>query len=301
MSFFNMLKNFFFILIVLQFTPPLLEGIKKQYKAYLEPKTKIGLVVYKGVLTDASTHTQFLNTLFKDPEIKGILIKMDCSGSSSGTGQAIHNEIKSLKVLYPKPVGVIVENICTSGGYYIASTADFIVAPGMSLIGSIGTCISYCFQVRELIESYKVKTVPLKAGAYKNATDPFVDITEPDKQMLQGVLDDMYQQFVSDIADNRHLARTQSSQWADGRVFSGKQALALGLIDKLGSAHDAQLLMKKRALIDGDIEFVKDDTKTGSWLSWFCSRENDTQTSYTSNIMDEVCTYLETRYSAIRA
>lgn len=297
MTFFNMLKSFLLLLIVLQVAPPLIEGIKKQYKSYLEPKAKIGLVSFKGVLSDSSSHIKFLNTLFKDPSIKGILIKMECSGSASGTGQAIASEIKSLKALHAKPVGVIVENICTSGGYYIASTADFIVAPGMSLIGSIGVCMPYFFQVRELMETYKIKTMPLKAGAYKNATDPFVDVTEQDKKMLQGLLDDMYGQFVSDIADNRHLARTQSAQWADGKIFSGKQAQALGLIDTIGSEYDAIKLMKKRALIDGEIEFVSDYTQSSTLFSWLCSSQQTSHIGYTASIMESICTYLESRYA----
>lgn len=291
-----MLKNFLLLLIVLQVAPPLIEGIRKQYKSYLEPKAKIGLVSFKGVLSDSTNHIKFLNTLFKDPAIKGIIFKMECSGSASGTGQAIAHEIKSLKALYPKPVGVIVENICASGGYYIASTADFIVAPGMSLVGSIGVCMPYFFQLRELMETYKIKTVPLKAGAYKNATDPFIDVTEQDKKLLQGLLDDMYGQFVSDVADNRHLARTQSAQWADGKIFSGKQAQALGLIDTIGSEHDAIKLMKKRALVDGDFEFVSDSAQSTTLLSWFCSSKQNNQTNYTTSIMESICTYLESRY-----
>lgn len=293
MRFFDYLKNFFFILILIQIVPIFIEGIKKQYSSYLEPKTKIGLITFKGMLSDASPYITSLNTLFKDRTIKGILIKMDCHGSASGTGQTIHNELKALKAAYPKPVGVIVENMCASGGYYIASTADYIIAPGMALIGSIGICMPYFFQLRELLETYKIKSIPLKAGAYKNATDPFVDITDKDKALLQGFLDNSYQQFIEDVAENRHLALAQAPVWADGKIFSGKQAVELGLIDGIGSMYHAINIMKKRALIDGEIEFIQEPRQSG-FFSWLApSSDRTPETSITHALFDSFYSYIQ--------
>ncbi|MBS1986567.1 S49 family peptidase [Candidatus Dependentiae bacterium] len=220
MSLFNLLKNILLLLILIRLAPALLEGIEKEYKAYLKPKAKIGLVSLKGDINDATAPIQALNMLFKDKEIKGILMILDSAETAAGTAQAIHNEIKALKHHYQKPVGVLVENNCTSGGYYIACIADFIVAPGMALIGKIDGCMS------------------------------------PDTPLPQELVDDAYQQFVADVATNRHLARSQSTQWADGKLFSGKKAVTLGLVDALGSEYDALQIMKKRALIEGDIAYV---------------------------------------------
>ncbi len=219
MSLFNLLKNILLLLILIRLAPALLEGIEKEYKAYLKPKAKIGLVSLKGDINDATAPIQALNMLFKDKEIKGILMILDSAQTAAGTAQLLHNEIRSLKHQYQKPVGVLVENSCTSGGYYIACVADFIVAPGMAIIGKIDSCMA-------------PNTLP------------------------QELVDDAYQQFVADVATNRHLARSQSTQWADGKLFSGKKAINLGLIDALGSEYDALQIMKKRALIEGDIAYV---------------------------------------------
>lgn len=299
MNFFDYIKNFFFILIILQLAPVLIEGVRKQYSAYLQPKAKVGLISCKGTLYDATPYVKQLNTFFKDDSIKGILIKMECQGSASGTGQTIHNELKTLKNIHQKPVVVIVENICTSGGYYIASVADHIVAPGMAIIGSIGTCLPYLFQLREFIEKYNIKYVPMKSGTYKSMSDPFIDLDEQGKKQLQGVLDDSYQQFVCDVAENRHLARAQASVWADGKIFSGKQALELGLIDSLGSMYDALEIMKKNALIDDEIELVQ-EAPASAWLSWFdSSSDQETNVSFSQHMLKSFAAYCTTKYTTV--
>ena len=101
----------FLILIILQIAPSLIQNIMKQYAHYIEPRTKVAVLPIRGVLYDSSQPCKQLNTFFKDDEIKAILIKMECPGSTAGTGQAIYNEILSLKKEYPKPVLVLVENV----------------------------------------------------------------------------------------------------------------------------------------------------------------------------------------------
>lgn len=292
MRFFDILKNIFFILVLLQVVPLFIIGIKKQYGAYIEPKTKIGVTSFKGMLTDSDSYIEALTKLFSDPDIKGILLKMECHGSASGTGQLIHTELKALKAAHPKPVVALVENVCASGGYYIASAADYIIAPGMALVGSIGVCFPYLFQVRELLESYKIKNISIKAGAYKNATNPFVDMSEQDKALLQSIADNSEQQFIEDVAANRHLDIIQAAVWGNGQIFSGKQALKLGLIDALGSMHLAVNTLKKRALIDGEIEFVKEPQQGGVW-SWFQSDTKAAATSFGSWFVEGVCSVLQ--------
>src|SRR6185436_4663869 len=121
----------------------------------------------------------------------------------------------------------------------------------------------YFFQLRKFIEHFNVDYIPLKAGKYKNITDPFVDITPEETELLQSVLNDSYEQFAADIARNRNLPLSTKNVWADGRVFSGQQALKAGLIDELGSPITATNALKKKAIIEGDIEWIKPPRKTG--------------------------------------
>src|SRR3989304_1517040 len=143
MTFYESLRNIFIILLFLQLAPALVEGIRKQCSKYLEPKTAVGVISIRGLLYDSSRYNKELNNYFKNSSIKAILLKIECPGSASGTGQAIFNEILELKKEYPKPIVALVENVCASGGYLIASGCDYIVAPGSALIGSIGSALPY--------------------------------------------------------------------------------------------------------------------------------------------------------------
>ena len=265
MTFFDYLKSFFLMLIILQVAPTLMNGIKKQYAHYLEPHTQVGLIAIKGLITDSGPYIKDLRTFFKDSDIKAILLKIDCQGSATGSGESIFREIKELKNEYRKPVVALVENVCASGGYHIACAADHIIAPGMALIGSIGVAFPYLFQLDEFIKHHHVGYVSMVAGKYKSATDPFVPTTEDEKVELQKVLDDSYDQFVTNIANSRKLSVADAPTWANAKLFSGRQAHKLGLIDEIGSISNAIKVLKDKALIDGEIIWVRPDKKVSFW------------------------------------
>ncbi len=295
MSLINILKNLFFILLIIYLVPPVLGGIKKQYEHYASQKTQVGIISLQECIQDSSILNKQLHSFFKNHDIKAILLKIDCSGGSSGSCQTVHDELKALKHDYPKPVIVVVENCCASGAYYIASASDYIVAPGMALIGNIGTCFAYLFQLREFIEQYKIKYVPIKAGAYKTVGDRFTDITPQEKELLQGVLDDSYQQFITDVAANRKLSVNDSKLWADGKIFSGRQAKELGLIDEIGSMYQAIRALKDKALIEGEIEWVK-AAQESPLTALFPESSSDVDSPYVAAFVDKLCSRIEERY-----
>jgi len=265
MKFTEYLKTLFFLLLFLQFAPPMIKNIKKQYERLIVPKARVGLVEVKGILYKSERYNKYLNKFFKDPNIKAILIKMDCPGGASGTSQSVYNEILSLKKKYNKPVITLVENICASGGYYIACATDHIIAAPSSMIGSIGNAFQYLFQLKEFIENYKIKYKTLTAGKYKSTTDPFVDITPEQEAMLQDVLKDSYAQFTQDVSKNRKLSLKTKGEWAEGKLFTGSQALKIGLIDAVGSPFTAVQVIREKALIDEkeEILWVKPPKVTG--------------------------------------
>ncbi len=265
MTFFDYLKTFFLVLIILQIAPSLFTGIKKQYGHYFEPHSQVGLISVKGLISDAGPYIKNLQTFFKDNDIKAILLKIDCQGSATGSGESIFHEINALKEEYRKPVVALVENVCASGGYHIACAADHIIAPGMSLIGSIGVSFPYLFQLNDFMAHHNVGYVNMKAGKYKSATDPFVPITEEEKVELQKVLDDSYEQFIHNVANSRKLLVSDADTWANAKLFSGRQAHKLGLIDELGSVTNAIKVLKDKALIEGEILWVRPHEKTSLW------------------------------------
>ena len=252
------LKNIFWVLLILQFAPPVFKSIQKEWTEYVEPKNKVGLVLLNTCIMSSSRWNKELKKFFKDPEIKAILIKIDSGGGAAGASQAIFQEILNLKSQYPKPVISYVENICASGAYQVACATDHIVATSSSLVGSIGAKIATQFKLKELLQNYKVQPHAIAAGEYKNCLDPFVDFTEEQKAMLQSVVQDCYVQFVQDVAKCRHLNLAEKNIWADGKIFTGNEAFKLKLVDEIGNQTTAIDYISKNILhADREVELVK--------------------------------------------
>ena len=288
MTLFDLVKNIFIILIFLQIAPILVKNVKKQYVLYFEPRTSVGVLTIKGVLYDSGPYTNQLYKFFKNQEIKALLINMNCLGSAAGTGQIIFNEILALKKEYPKPVIVLVENICVSGGYLIACSADYIITPASAIIGSVGSYFSN-FQLKEFIEKYKINTA--KAGTHKTIADPSVNLTEEEKVLIQGLQNDSNKEFTQTVAKARKLSLAHLNKWADGKIFTGKQALKLGLIDEIGSMQNAIKVIKEKALIEGEIEWVKIPPKGGLFDLFGGSASSNGNAI--SNTLSNIFTFLE--------
>lgn len=252
------IKTAFWIILLIQVAPPILRNVSKTIFDNVEPKNKVGLIIINTPIMSSATWTKQLKKFFKDPEIKAILLKIDSPGGAAGSSEAISQEILQLKKQYPKPIITYCENICASGGYYVASATDHIVATSSSLIGSIGAKIKTQFKVQKLLSKYEVDTHSIASGAYKNALDPFVPMTEDQEKMLQDVVDDSYQQFANDICKYRHLNISQKAIWGEGKIFTGNEALKLKLIDEIGNQSTALAYLKKHILHeDREIELVK--------------------------------------------
>jgi protease-4 len=294
----DFVKIIFIILIMLQIAPVLLESIRRQYSKILLPRPYVGVLPIKGLLYDSSQYDKHLTTLFKNNDVKAILLKIESNGSTSGTGQALFNEIQSLKKEYPKPIIVLVENICTSGGYYIASSADYIIAAGTATVGSIGTYLP-SFALKDFIEQFKIHYDPIKSGTYKTINDPLSSRTQQETALLQELSDDIYNQFTQDIATMRKLSLSNINEWAEGKIFTGRQALKLGLIDELGSAQTAIRVIKEKALIEGEIEWIYPQTQS-MFASFFGGQQDDDSTMF-NYCATQLCTFLENRYLNVAA
>ncbi len=261
-TFSDIFKGIFIVLILMQIVPPIMRFIVGKYQDTVEHRIAVAVVPVHGLIYDSSSLCKTFRKHFEDNSIRAILIKMECPGSAAGTGQSIFRELKYLKQEYPKPVVVLVENICASGGYNIACAADAIIAPGSSMIGSIGTTLPYIFNVKDLLEQYKIKYTPIAAGAYKNTANPFAEMTDEQKKLLQSLADDSYEQFIEEVSKSRSLQLSDAKIWADGKVFTGRQALKLGLIDALGSISDAIRVIQEKTGSKGKINWVHTPQKT---------------------------------------
>lgn len=194
----------------------------------LEPKTNIAVLILPDHLYNSCIITQ-LSNLFKNPFIHGIVLKADCSDSALGASQSIFHDIKQLKKEYPKPLIALIENICVSGAYLVASTCDYIIATESAIIGGIGpSCNAWALQKMH---------------------------TEKD-DIIRAMEIESYQQLTKHIALNRKLSLNTTQNWAEEKIFTGNQALSLGLINETGSLFTAIKVMKEKALIENDIELI---------------------------------------------
>lgn len=295
----ELLKNIFYILLIITFAQPFIGTLKRAYERTLEPHTKVGYIEINGMIADSSSYVKQFKHLFKDAEIKAVLLKIDATGGIAGSCQSIFQELMELKKEHPKQVVVWVEKVCASGAYWIACAADHIVASPVSWVGSIGAYMPFRFKLKDFINSYNIKYEAPKAGAYKNFTDPFVDTTPEQAAMIQELLNQTYHEFTQSVASRRSkLSINQVNTWANGKVFTGRQALELGLIDEVGVKSTAIAWIKEKALIEGKIDWVRPPHPSG-WSSYFSSTREESEeaeTSLVAQLTEAICTRLENKY-----
>ena len=259
------------VLILLNIAPPLIVGIKRQYFAFLTPQTKIAEISLQTIIDNSESIMLCLRSFFKDPDIKAILMHIESPGGTPGSCQSLFNEIQYLKKRYPKPIITLTENLCVSGVYYIACATDYIIAAPSCLVGGIGARFSTFFDIKKLLEDHHIEPQTVSAGTYKTAMSPFVSLTPEQRAMLQDLANNTYEQFAHDVALSRKLSIAQKDIWGDGKLFTGQQALKIGLVDALGSYSTMLDKIQAVAPIEGEILWVRPESEStlSGWLDTF--------------------------------
>jgi len=250
----TILKNLLVVLFILQFAPMVFTNFKTALTDSLYPKSAVGYLTVNSFIADSSYYVKKIDEFSKDSDIKALLIKINSPGGYSGSSQAIFSELKRFKK--NKPVVAFIENMGASGAYYVAMAANTIVASPISLVGSIGVFLEIP-NVKDLLNSWKVHYRYVQSGTYKTVGSMMKDINPQELAYLQSMTDDQYKQFVADVATSRHLNANDHKVWADGKAFTGNQALKLRLIDKLGSFSDALDEVKRVANIKEEIKLIQ--------------------------------------------
>ena len=215
---------------------------------------KIGLVKISGAIYDADEWIREIDTFRQRDSIKGILIRLDSPGGITGASQELYQAIK--RASEEKPVIASMGNIATSGAYYAALGADTIVANPSTTTGSIGVIIEFT-QFRELMEKIGVGSEVVKSGKFKDSGTPARELTQEERDYFQGYIDDAFEQFIQIVAEERQMELHEVRRVADGRVYTGRQAEALGLVDILGDQYLAVQLLAEMAHIDGTPTVVR--------------------------------------------
>ena len=209
----------------------------------------VGVLQIDGAIDDPRGVLAELRRLREMPWVKAIVVRVDSPGGAVAPTQEIFAEIQRSKK--KKPFIASMGSIAASGGYYIAAACDKIVANPGTLTGSIGV-IMQLSNVEELMKKIGVKGYNVKSGANKDIGSPFQPLSAEGKEILQSLVDNVHGQFVAAVAQGRGLDEARVRKLADGRIYSGAQAKALGLVDQFGTLEDAIELAARRAGIAGE-------------------------------------------------
>ncbi|MCK4264759.1 signal peptide peptidase SppA [Candidatus Babeliales bacterium] len=263
-SIFN-IKNLFFLFIIFSLAQPLYINLKKQLKEAIHPNTYVGCINVTGMILDPSFYVKNIQKFLKKDEVKGLILKINSNGGLPGASQAIFSELKRFKKT--KPIVAVVHDMAASGSYYVAAAADKIVANPSTIIGSIGVLMQLP-NVKAFLNRYDLDMRLLHAGKYKTSGSIFKDMTAEETIHLEELMYDSYDQFVKDMAEARKLDISKKDDWANGKIFTGNQALKLGLIDQLGSLTDAKettrkLLESRNIKVVGKIKLIYPKRLTG--------------------------------------
>ncbi len=220
---------------------------------------KVAVVDITGIISRSDATIKLIHTYRDDPGIKAIVVRINSPGGSVAPVQEIYSELKKLE----KPVVASMGGSAASGGYYIACAADTIVANPGTLTGSIGVIMQFT-QLKGLYDKVGLGHKVIKSGDFKDTGSPFRELTEQEQAVLQATVDDVYNQFVDTIFEARGdlLTRDEIVALADGRIFSGKQALGSKLLDQLGNLPDSIEVAAELAGIEGKPKVVRKEKRT---------------------------------------
>lgn len=214
---------------------------------------KVGVIEVNGVIDSSRELIEHLVDFRDNDAIKALVLRVDSPGGGVAPSQELHEEIRKFAAI--KPVVVSMGSVAASGGYYIAVPAQRIVANPGTITGSIGVIMEFA-NLQELLEKIGLRSEVVKSGSHKDIGSPLRPMSAADRQILQAMIDDVHEQFVTAVAEGRQLEIVKVRAIADGRIFSGRQALAAGLVDELGNLQDAIVIAGKLGAIEGEPDVV---------------------------------------------
>ncbi|MBS4176033.1 signal peptide peptidase SppA [Lederbergia citrea] len=219
---------------------------------------KIAVLEVDGVIQDTGEaasifstggylHKDFmkkLNHVKDDKTVKAIVLRVNSPGGGTNESAEIHHKLEEIKKETKKPVYVSMGSMAASGGYYISAPADKIFASPETLTGSLGV-IMQGVNISELADKYGVDFMTIKSGPYKDIMSSYREMTAEEEEILHSMLDNSYNEFVRIIAEGRGMSEAEVRKLADGRVYDGRQAKEVGLIDDFGYQEDVIKQLKK--------------------------------------------------------
>lgn len=227
---------------------------------------RIGVVEIEGMLTTSEPAVKELVSFGEDASIKAVILRVNSPGGAVAPSQEIHDEVSRVAAI--KPVVVSMASVAASGGYYVSLPAHRILANPGTITGSIGV-IMQVTNFEDLYDKLGLKNQVVKSGEHKDLGSPLRPMSPADRKILQGVIDDVYGQFIEAVSAGRKIPLDQVKILADGRIFTGRQAKEAGLVDALGGMQDAIKVAAELAGIRGEPKLVYPPKPKEGLLKYF--------------------------------
>jgi protease-4 len=234
---------------------------------------RVGIVEINGVINESQSVLRQIKTFREDESIRALVLRVNSPGGAVAPSQEIYAGLLKFKETTEKPVVASMGSVAASGGYYITCAADSILASPGSLTGSIGVLLEFP-DLHEVLKKVGIGFEVIKSAEHKDIGSPFRRITEKEREILQEMVDDVFDQFVEVVSSGRALSRDSVLAFADGRIFSGRQAYNFGLIDRTGGFQDAIDTAGRMCGLGENPKTVRVRKRRPSWLELI----NDTAT-----------------------
>lgn len=251
---------FFFLILLFAFVIYLFKSVSTEGAVSLALGEKIAVIEIEGAIIESKDVVDQLKRAGENSSVKGVIIRINSPGGGVAPSQEIYSQV--MKLRKEKKVVASLSSIAASGGYYIASAADKIVSNAGTLTGSIGVIMNFS-NVEGLFEKIGFKSYVVKSGKFKDIGSPVREMSPEEKKLLNEVIQNVHKQFVSAIVEGRGMNEADVANVADGRIFSGEQALKLGLVDQLGTLQDSIQVAAKMAGIEGEPKVEYYEKKKG--------------------------------------
>jgi protease-4 len=226
---------------------------------------RIAVVDVEGVIISPQETVKQLKKFAADDSVKAIIVHLNTPGGGAAASEEIYREVRRIRDEKKKKIVASIESVGASGGYYIASACNKIYADEASIVGSIGVIMEW-YNYGDLMRWAKLKEVLIKSGEFKDTGDPTRDLTPAEREYLQGMADNMHQQFIANVASGRGMRVEEIQPIATGRVWTGKQALPLKLIDEVGDFEVAVKETAKAVGIKGEPALVRQEKQKKTLL-----------------------------------
>ena len=260
----SFVRRLFFLVLILFALIGIL-SLASEWIPEQRAQNRIGVVDVTGIISGSQHIVTQVKKFRQDKRIRGIVLRIDSPGGSVGPSQEIYDEVLKTRE-GGKTIYASMGAMAASGGYYIASAAEKIFANPGTLTGSIGVIMAFT-NAKGLMEKIGLQPKIIKAGKYKDIGSPARDMTKKERNLLQSVVDDVHQQFIEAIASGRGISIEEVTTIADGRIFTGRQANALNLVDELGGLQATIDQLSDKVGIIGEPKIVNEKPRLG-FLDW---------------------------------